>query len=176
MEIRSPTPHSSLTPACAHAHHHADRQDAMYRNIVESCAKRNLRLTPMRQEVMLTLLAHHQPMGAYDLLAKVSHKHNKQLAPVTIYRALDFLVEHGFAHKLETQNAYVACTSETHHTHEHKTHEGVVFLMCTTCGGVDEIQAPHVHDSVHQLMLTTGFAPRSQVLEFSGVCEHCKPT
>jgi Fur family transcriptional regulator, zinc uptake regulator len=174
MITQSYTSHSPIPHACSHATGREAGKAELLRHIEDTCAQRHLRFTPMRKEVVLTLLATHQPMGAYDLLATLSQKQDKQLAPVTIYRALDFLVEHGFVHKLETQNAYIACTSETHHTHNHGMHEGVVFLMCTSCGGVDEVQAAHVHDALKNLMQTTGFSPRSQVLEFSGLCEHCK--
>jgi Fur family zinc uptake transcriptional regulator len=162
---------------CAHVINRANNKDAMLQAMIEQCELRGLRFTTMRREVAHVLLDHHQPIGAYDLLEKISQRHGKIIAPVTIYRALDFLVEHGFVHKLETRNAYVACT-HTHQTNDYSDKttlkEQVIFMICDQCGGVDEIPAPHVHAQIQNVMTKNGFAVRTHVLEFSGLCGHCR--
>ena len=51
---------------------------------------------------------HHKPLGAYDLAELLGPK-GRRLAPITVYRALDFLMEQGLVHRLASQNAYIAC-------------------------------------------------------------------
>src|SRR5690606_40431507 len=74
-----------------------------------ACRERGQRLTPIRRAVLEALYATHRPLGAYDLAEALTRQDERRVAPITIYRALDFLLEQGFVHKLETKNAFVAC-------------------------------------------------------------------
>lgn len=161
---------------CEHVHIRDQTKGALLDGIIAYCQQHALRLTAMRKLVLEVLLDTHQPLGAYDLLNKVSHIQNKKVAPVTIYRALDFLIQHHFAHKLETLNAYTPCTLAKNHDAtacDPSTHH-IVFLICDACGGVDEMSSEPVYANIHSLMKRSQFKPRNLVLEFSGTCHHCQ--
>ena len=53
-------------------------------------------------------------------------------APITVYRALDFLRDNGLVHRIESRNAFVACVNN------HGGDDLVVFLICERCGAVGE--------------------------------------
>src|SRR5580658_8025848 len=72
------------------------------------CAARAQRLTPMRRQVLEALLASHNPLGAYEIIERLADN-NGRPAPITVYRALDFLRDNGFVHRIESRNAFMAC-------------------------------------------------------------------
>jgi Fur family zinc uptake transcriptional regulator len=131
------------------------------------CAKRGERLTPMRRRVLQALLASHAPLGAYELIDRLSVR-GARLAPITIYRALDFLREQGLVHRIESRNAFIACV------HNHETGDPVVFLICEKCGAAGEAASAAVADTIKSASRAAGFTPRTPVIEISGVCAHCK--
>ncbi|WP_291976124.1 MULTISPECIES: Fur family transcriptional regulator [unclassified Chelatococcus] len=131
------------------------------------CERLGVRLTPIRREVLETLLATHRPLGAYDLVEDLARRHERRMAPITVYRALDFLLEHGLIHKLATQNAFVACP------HQHATDELVIFLICESCGGVDEVSSPELSAAMQGIRRKAQFTPRAEVIEITGLCGHC---
>jgi len=129
--------------------------------------ERGRRLTSFRRHVLATLLGSHQPLGAYEIMNRVSPE-GSRLAPTTVYRALDFLRENGLVHRIESRNAFVACM------HTHSGEELVVFLICERCGAVGEASAPEVAATLKAAARTAGFTPKSQVIEISGACGHCQ--
>src|SRR6201987_5226539 len=88
-------------------HDHQCCTSAAIAHAEAQCTARAQRLTPMRRQVLETLLASHRPLGAYEIIERLTHKNRP--APITIYRALDFLRENGFVPRIETRNAFVAC-------------------------------------------------------------------
>ena len=95
--------------SCAHAHDHAGRAPEAIRAAELWCQEHGLRLTPIRRQALEALYATHQPLSAYDMIDKMVAAGAKRLAPITVYRALDFLVENWFVHRLASRNAFVAC-------------------------------------------------------------------
>jgi Fur family zinc uptake transcriptional regulator len=131
------------------------------------CARRAERLTPMRRAVLEALLQSHIPLGAYELIDRLA-KQGGRPAPITVYRALDFLREQGLVHRIESRNAFIACV------HNHASGDPVVFLICEKCGAVGEAASAAVADTIKSASRTAGFTPKSQVIEISGVCAHCR--
>lgn len=153
---------------CTHAaHQHARAPDAMARAEAE-CRTRGVRLTPIRRDVLGALYATHRPLGAYDIAAALGSPNTRGLAPITIYRALDFLMEQGLAHRLASRNAFVACP------HGHGPQDLVAFLICDACGGVDETSSAELSGAVSRVLRGQAFEPRLQILEISGLCAHCR--
>src|SRR5580698_6773388 len=116
-------------------HDHERCTSAAIAHAEAHCAARAQRLTPIRRQVLEALLASHKPLGAYEIiehLAQRSAARQNRPAPITIYRALDFLRENGLVHRIESRNAFVACV------HNHGTDDLVVFLICERCGAVGE--------------------------------------
>jgi Fur family transcriptional regulator, zinc uptake regulator len=146
-----------------HHHHHGDALAAAEAH----CAAKGLKLTDMRRQVFESLAAAPGALGAYDLIDALASTGHKRLAPVSIYRALDFLMEAGLAHKIESLNAFVACP------HLHGPHEMVVFLICDACGKVEESTSDNVAQALSSVARGKGFIPRGQVIEMHGRCAAC---
>jgi Fur family zinc uptake transcriptional regulator len=89
-------------------------------------------------------------------------------APITVYRALDFLRENGLVHRIESRNAFVACVNN------HASGDLVVFLLCERCGAVGEAASTTVADHLKAAARSAGFTPKTPVIEISGVCAHCR--
>jgi Fur family transcriptional regulator, zinc uptake regulator len=146
-----------------HHHHHGDA----LAEAEAHCARRGLKLTDMRRHVFQSLAAAPGAMGAYDLIDALAAHGHKRLAPISIYRALDFLMEAGLAHKIESLNAFVACP------HLHGADDVVVFLICDSCGRVEEATSDDVSKALSSLARGMRFAPRGQVIEMKGRCAAC---
>jgi len=130
------------------------------------CAARAQRLTPMRRQVLQALLASHRPLGAYEIIERLAHKHRP--APISVYRALEFLRENGFVHRIESRNAFVACV------HNHDGGDLVVFLICERCGAVGEAPGGGAAEALKVSSRAAGFVPKSPLVEIAGICSHCR--
>ncbi|RPH26726.1 zinc uptake transcriptional repressor Zur [Buttiauxella warmboldiae] len=130
------------------------------------CEQRNVRLTPQRLEVLRLLTQQAGAISAYDLL-DLLRASEPQAKPPTVYRALDFLLEQGFVHRVESTNSYVLC-----HLFDQPTHSSAMFI-CDRCGAVKEHGAQGVEDIMHQLAAQLGFALHHNVIEAHGLCSAC---
>lgn len=129
------------------------------------CERRGLRLTSLRRRV-LEMVAHSDtPVKAYDLLDQLKQEH-AGAAPPTVYRALDFLVEQGFVHRIESMNAFLVCP---HPAHDHPSQ----FLICDGCGLTMELEDPEVGQRLFSQARAQGFRPTRQVVEVRGECARC---
>jgi Fur family transcriptional regulator, zinc uptake regulator len=131
------------------------------------CLEQGLRLTPIRRDVLGVLLGSHQPIGAYEIMERLAPA-GPRPAPITVYRALDFLREHGLIHRIESRNAFVACV------HNHASAEPVVFLICERCGAVGEAASLEVAATLSSAARAAGFTPKSPVIEIGGICAYCR--
>jgi Fur family transcriptional regulator, zinc uptake regulator len=133
------------------------------------CKQRAQKLTPMRRQVLEALLSSHRPLGAYEVIDELA-KSMPRPAPITVYRALDFLIGNGLVHRIESRNAYLACA------HNHDATTMIAFLICEHCGSVGEIPAAPVAQSLNAAARATGFTPTLSVVEITGTCAHCQKT
>jgi Fur family zinc uptake transcriptional regulator len=131
------------------------------------CLERGQRLTPIRRKVLAALLGSHKPLGAYDIIDRLALKHAR-LAPITAYRALEFLRVNGLVHRIASRNAFVACV------HNHSAGDLVVFLICEGCGVVGEASSPKVAATLTSAARGAAFTPKSPVIEITGICSHCR--
>lgn len=152
---------------CPHVERQAERAGPALAQAEELCRARRVRLTAIRREVLETLYATHKPLGAYEIAERLGTS-GRRLAPITVYRALDFLTEQGLAHRLASQNAYIGSF------HRDSAPDTVAFLICEACGGVDEASAADLSETVAALLSREGFAPRTKLLEIVGCCAHCR--
>ncbi|ORM75212.1 transcriptional regulator Zur [Pantoea wallisii] len=130
------------------------------------CLDRGVRLTAQRAEVLRLMAEQNGSISAYDLLDQLRIS-EPQAKPPTIYRALDFLLEQGFIHRVESNNSYVVC----HHFDE-PAHTSVM-LVCDNCAAVSEKHAHGVESIIAGLAEQAGFALRNSVIEAHGLCENC---
>lgn len=131
-------------------------------------ADKNLRFTKLRQQVFEEIAATHASIGAYEILARLGDK-GTRVAPISIYRAIDALIEAGVIHRLESKNAFFACR-RTDHTSKGKR---PLFLSCEKCGAVGEVDGQHIFDLIGEAAKGAKFVPRVKFVEVSGLCPRC---
>ncbi|ADE15364.1 ferric-uptake regulator [Nitrosococcus halophilus Nc 4] len=131
----------------------------------KNCANRGLRLTKLRRRVLELVWERHAPVKAYDILEQLRQEH-RGAAPPTVYRALDFLLQAGLIHRLETLNAYVGCGDPD------RPHIGQ-FLLCRQCGTVAELDAPEITGILSREARNLGFRVDRQTVEIRGLCPQC---
>lgn len=129
-----------------------------------ACAARHVQLTPVRRRVLEILLESHVAMGAYDVLARLDAEGLGSKPPVA-YRALGFLVDQGFVHRIERLNAFVACAQPG------ASHDPA-FMICRACGKVAEAEASA---ALAQPAALSGFQVEQTVIEAEGLCPACQP-
>lgn len=118
-----------------------------------------------QQAVLDALAASAAPMSAYDILAELRHDTPK-IAPVTVYRALNALIEKGRIHRLESLNAYMLCScAETEHDS--------ILTICGDCGAVEENVEPDLIARLSRAISRSGFSVSRHVLEVHGTCADC---
>lgn len=136
------------------------------------CAALGLRLTAQRRQVLDVLLASHVPVTAYEIMDRIGAA-GRRPSPISVYRALDFLVANRFAHRIESRNAFLACA----HGHEPEA-EGrdpmLVFLLCEACGAAAEAEPPALAAAIAAIAAGAGFEVSSAVLELRGLCARCR--
>lgn len=154
--------------APAHGHGHASiRCGADWlAHVDRECARRGLRMTPSRHQVVALIAAHRGSIKAYELLAELKRMLPKA-APPTIYRALDFLLAHGFIHRIESINAYAPCVAPGPAGH-------AAFLICDVCHAAEEVDESKANAALDAAARRAGFAPVAQTLEVHGVCRDCQ--
>jgi len=130
------------------------------------CVERGIRLTDQRKMVLRLLCASDKPLGAYELLDRMRDEIRNPTPPV-VYRALDFLLEQGLVHKLESLNAYIGCS---HPDHPHASQ----FLICDDCGEVAEVEDASIAKSLKAAGQSIGFSTKRPVVELVGTCALCK--
>lgn len=148
-------------------HDHADCTAAAMATAEELATARGVKLTPLRRQVLSLICQSHKPVGAYQLLAGLSKERGDVAAPPTVYRALDFLVEHGLAHKIDSLNSFVACFSAG------TPHRGL-FLICDTCHEAEEVTDRKAAESLTLAALQAGFTATRTVVELHGQCRRCR--
>ena len=134
-------------------------------NIEEYCKAKNLKLTPVRQKVFQLLLKETSGLGAYRILDLLREAGFNSQPPVA-YRALDFLVEHGFVHKIESQNSFVACSDPGEH-------HSPIFMICKKCDSVSEATVSVPASDLSEALMATGFQVEQTIIEAEGVCSTC---
>jgi Fur family zinc uptake transcriptional regulator len=155
---------TEVFPAPDHNH---DRCAAdVIAHAVDLCATRAQRLTPMRRRVLEVLAGSHKPLGAYEIIDAAAAG-GPRPAPITVYRALDFLMANGLVHRIESRNAFLACV------HNHDSGAVVAFLICEACGEVGEAPGGDIAITVAAAAKSAGFSPSMSVVEITGVCAHC---
>jgi Fur family transcriptional regulator, zinc uptake regulator len=163
--IRNDRLQRAIFPAPGHDHERCT--SAALDHAEAHCAARAQRLTPLRRQVLEALLASHKPLGAYEIIDRLADK-NGRTAPITVYRALDFLRDNGLVHRIESRNAFVACV------HDHASDDPVVFLICERCGAVGEAPGGTVGQAIKISSRAAGFTPKSPLIEIVGICSHCR--
>ena len=129
------------------------------------CTARGARLTEVRRKVLTLVWQSHTPVGAYALLSSLNARGGR-VAPIAVYRALEFLIEHGLVHRIASLNAYVGCA------HAGRDH-AAQFLICRSCGMAAELDSAPLRKALTRAVADRGFAVDQQIVEINGLCAHC---
>jgi Fur family zinc uptake transcriptional regulator len=161
-------PHAS--PVLEHREHdHARCEADALRHAETICAREGLRFTEQRRHVLQALLESHVPASAYDVIDRLAGHGEARLAPVSVYRALEFLTAHNLAHRIESKNAYIACDRGA------DCEPGAtLFLVCDNCGAAAEAPSDALGEIVTRETKSRAFLPRMRVLEVRGLCARCQ--
>ncbi|MDI1301640.1 MAG: Fur family transcriptional regulator [bacterium] len=152
-----------------HPHDHSHCVQDALASADRLCQASGARLTPLRRRVLELVWNSHKPLGAYELLDRLTAEGHKP-APPTVYRALEFLLEQKLVHRIASRNAFVGCS------HPGAVHSGY-FLLCECCGNAEEMADNRaLVSAVEKAVATAGFIVHSQTLELTGICRHCSKT
>lgn len=162
----APMSHDPVEQVCTHPHHHVDDATGMVAEVAAICDERGLRLTELRARVLTLIAEEGRPIKAYDLLERLRTLQEGAVAPPTVYRALDFLLQSGFIHKLESINAFVGC-------HHPRIQHSVPFLICDQCHDAIELEDEEIPQLLRSRAEALGFQPVAQTLEVHGRCARC---
>lgn len=155
------------TPLACHPHDHSRCVAGALAAADTVCTRSGARLTALRRRVLELVWASHRPLGAYDILGVLSAEDGRRAAPPTVYRALDFLLEHGLIHRLASLNAFIGCN------HPGQSHQGH-FFICHQCSTAIEVAQPAIGAAILAAAGEVGFSVESQIVEVVGLCAHCR--
>ena len=130
------------------------------------CKEKGLRYTKPRRMTLEIIAASKRPVGAYKIIEEMA-KVTQKPKPTTVYRAIDFLQQQGFIHKIESLNAFVICDAD-------HTHQGSQFIVCHECGLVKEVHMCHLPDDVQKQIEAAGFKMDHWNTEIHGLCQNCQ--
>lgn len=147
-------------------HDHAHCASQALQHATQATEQRGLRMTPVRQRVLEILLEEHRALGAYDVLERLAAEGYGKQPPVA-YRALEFLVENGFAHRIRRLNAFTACT------HPGKEHSPT-FFICESCETVAEAPGDEIRTAMDAAARALDFGIERTSIEAAGICPACK--
>lgn len=143
-----------------------DEAAALVAHAESVCREQGVSFTPIRRDVFVLLSRHGRPVGAYELLDELKTL-RPNAAPVTVYRALDFLVSVGLAHKVNALNAFTACRGSD------LAHRGLM-LICSKCSHVIELEDRKVENSIQRSAADLAFETGDWLVEVVGICADCQ--
>ncbi|WP_321367492.1 Fur family transcriptional regulator [uncultured Desulfuromusa sp.] len=134
-------------------------------NAEHLCLQRGQRFTALRKRVFELVWQQHKPIGAYEILEKLQP--DGRSAPPTVYRALDFLLDLGLIHRINSLNAYVGCI------HPEYPHDGH-FFICESCKAFAELDSPLITAAIEQSAADVDFEVHRHTVEIMGLCPRCR--
>ena len=151
-----------------HKHDHDTCIQEALQNAKQICQVKGGVLTDIRRQVLELIWRNHHPVKAYDIIEKFKPSERTQGAakPTTIYRALEFLLEKGLIHRVESLNAFIGCSNPLH------VHE-LILLICKKCENVQERSAERVMESIKTELQQAHFIAHSKIIEIHGLCDRC---
>jgi Fur family zinc uptake transcriptional regulator len=143
-----------------------DLGSTIIEQIESICTARGVRLTPQRRRVFELICMNRRASSAYELLEQLKQS-EPQAKPPTVYRALDFLIEQGFIHRVESTNSYISCCSCNSKQHFFQ------LLICEKCGDVVELEDERLISLLNNNAKKHGFQVTNQIVETHGICQAC---
>lgn len=151
---------------CSNEHDHSQCVQNAISTAENICRRRGVQLTPIRHKILELIWNSHKAIKAYDLLDQIRPT-NDAAKPSTVYRALDFLLEQGLIHRVESLNAFVGCRNSG-------CQHDQLLLICTNCHNVDERPAANVFNALAEELQMVRFSPQRKTIEIHGLCRTCR--
>lgn len=159
----------------SNCHNHQHCIDAALKDAQLICEQKSVKLTKLRQQIFLLIWENHKPLGAYTLIEQLADKTQRRIAPPTVYRTLEFLLDLGLIHRINSLNAYIGCSEPQ--SHQTPSNEDVdkhnYFLICKKCHHTQEVIETSLSDKIKAVSQSFDFLPQEQWLEITGLCEEC---
>jgi Fur family zinc uptake transcriptional regulator len=155
----------SQSTLIASSHDHSGCRDKAIHTAEQLCDQRGVRFTPIRREVLELIWESHRAVKAYDLLDRIKPKAGTA-KPATVYRALEFLLEQGLIHRVESLNAFIGCSFSD------RQHEQLL-LTCIRCNEVEERPAELVMAAIATELEQAAFSIQRKAIEIHGICGRC---
>lgn len=147
------------------SHDHVGCREKAIHTAEQLCIERGIRFIPIRREVLGLIWESHRAVKAYDLLNRIKPK-TGTAKPATVYRALDFLLEQGLIHKVESLNAFIGCSFSD------RQHEQLL-LTCVQCHEVEERPGERVMEAIAKELEQAAFTMQRKAIEIHGICGRC---
>lgn len=157
---------AAATPTMTDASHHAIADEQFLDQAANRCKAHGASLTPIRRHILRLLRGQPGGVKAYELLEQMKAEH-PSATPPTVYRALDFLIEQGLAHRIGRSNQFIACNHERHD-------EASLFLVCPRCGQVTEVHDPEAASALTHSLARAGHVLAGPEIEISAICKPCQ--
>jgi Fur family zinc uptake transcriptional regulator len=150
-----------------HQHHDHERCiNAALLRAKSLCTEKKARMTVTRETVLRLLWQSHKPLGAYHLQDQLAAISGRSIAPPTVYRAIEFLLQLGLIHRIHSLNAYIGCPfPDSEHSN--------VFLICDHCGTAAEVSHNTINNALQSTCDKLNFKLQSQAAELFGLCSKC---
>ena len=148
-------------------HNHQSCIDVAVEQAHTLCAAAGVKLTSQRLNVLKLIWQNHKPLGAYTLMSMLESSNGQRVAPPTVYRALDFLLEQGLIHRVHSLNAFIGCTRPGHQ------HEGNL-LICRRCGVAQELESNSLLSALRGAAEEQAFTVDQLMVEIVGLCPNCQ--
>jgi len=155
------------TPIACQQHNHALCIDEALSAARKLCQGKKVRLTSLREKVLELIWQSHKPLGAYALMDMLSEAATRRVAPPTVYRALDFLLEQHLIHRINSLNAFIGCPAP-HTQHQNQ------FLICRDCGNASECVDAPLNQAIDTASQNAGFSIEQYSVEITGLCANCQ--
>jgi len=154
-------------------HNHQHCIDGALATAETICQEQGARLTPLRKQVLLLIWQSHKPLGAYTLIDMLAESEQRRVAPPTVYRALEFLLELELIHRINSLNAYIGCVSPQSH-HGSSSTAANYFFICSQCHNSQEVIDTALGKAISNAGQPFDFVSQQQWLEVTGLCRDCK--
>lgn len=130
------------------------------------CQQHHIKLTPLREQILQIIQQSQAPVTAYEILDELKNA-NPKAQVMSVYRVINFLLEKGLIHRIESLNAVMSCCllSEKHVSQ---------WLICSHCNHAQEYASPMVQSLISEVEQQTEFSVTSPTIELVGVCASCK--
>ncbi len=155
------------TAALAHQpHNHQHCVNGALQTAQAICKSNGAKFTQLRKQVFELIWCSHRPLGAYRLMEMLSESETRRVAPPTVYRALEFLLEQGLIHRINSLNAFTGCP------HPDQPHDNY-FLICKRCGNAMECEQSTLQQAISNTVEPLGFKVLEANIEIVGLCQPC---